>query len=80
MGYENVHHYGQLRLVEKNGYYHVYHGENRLNDKGLLDLSRAYAWASANHPELTVENVSSKSNRSGWEEEDYVNYYAGGQP
>lgn len=81
MSYENVHHYGQLRLVEKNGYYHVYHGENRLNDKGLLDLSRAYAWASANHPELTVEKVS-KKREAEWGDDgfDYHNYYAGGQP
>lgn len=81
MSYENVHTYGQLQIVEKDGWCHVFHGKERLNDKGLLDLSRAYAWAKSNYPELTVEKVNTKK-PAEWGDDgfDYHNYYAGGQP
>lgn len=80
MSHENVHHYGQLRLEEKDGWYHVYHRGNRLNDKGLLDLSRAYAWAKANHEELTLPPPEKKQPEWGDDGFDYHNYYASGQP
>ena len=75
----NVHHYGQIRIEEKNGWFHAYHGEKRLTDKGQVSLERAYQWCRDNHPDLTVE-VHRKQERMGWEQEDYINYYAGGQP
>lgn len=74
----NVHIYGQLQIEEDGTRYHVYHQGRRLNDKYILDLNRAYQWCRDNHPELTVNPPEPK--RARWEEEDYINYYAGGQP